>query len=94
MNSNYNKGRRNEYRSMALLEAEGYYCIRAAGSHGLFDLYAVSASNLILCQVKSGNAKPSMVEIAAMKAFPVPPNCRKVVHLWRPRQKLPEINVI
>lgn len=79
---------------MALLEAEGYHCMRSSGSHGLFDLYAVSASDLTLCQVKSGNAKPSTAEIVAMRALPVPPNCRKVVHLWRPRQKLPEINTI
>lgn len=40
-NSNYNRGRAYEYRAKKELEAQGYSVIRAAGSHGPFDLIAV-----------------------------------------------------
>jgi hypothetical protein len=91
LNRNYIKGRRNEYRSMAFLEGAGYHCIRAAGSRGLFDIWAVSATDFILCQVKSGDARLTTPDLTLIKALPVPTNCRKVVHIWRPRQKLPTI---
>jgi Holliday junction resolvase len=94
VNANYRKGRRNEYRSIALLEAAGYNCIRAAGSHGIFDIWAVSATDLLLVQVKSGEARLTSADLEAMKLFPTPPNCRKIVHVWRPKQRLPIVSEI
>lgn len=41
------KGRRAEYKSIKLLEASGYVCIRAAASKGVFDLVAVKSDDII-----------------------------------------------
>ena len=79
---------------MRLLEEAGYVCFRSAGSHGAADITAVSADEVLFVQVKRSSTSPSPTEIADLKALIVPPNCRKVVHLWRPRQKFPEINNI
>ncbi len=37
---------------MRLLEAVGYICFRMAGSLGVFDVIAVSATDILLIQVK------------------------------------------
>ena len=47
------KGTRNEHRSMQLLEAGGYRCTRAAASLGAWDVIGVSATDMVLVQVKS-----------------------------------------
>ena len=86
--SNYAKGRRAEYRSAAVLEAAGYEVTRSAGSKGLFDLIGISAADVVLVQVKSGRP-PSPAEREALADFQVPPNCRKLIHVWRPRARLP-----
>jgi len=39
-NRNYRNGRNFEYQIMRNLEKEKYICIRAAGSHGVFDVIA------------------------------------------------------
>lgn len=39
--ANYTKGRRFEYEIADILKREGYDVIRAAGSHGPFDLVAI-----------------------------------------------------
>lgn len=49
----YIKGRRKEYDRIKYLEAQGYYCIRSAGSKGLFDIVALNKNEIILEQVKS-----------------------------------------
>jgi len=42
--NNKAKGSRNERRSMALLEAAGYSCTRAAASLGVFDIIGISST--------------------------------------------------
>ena len=84
------KGRRNEHRSRRLLEAAGYTVTRAAGSLGVWDLVAIGSTDIALCQVKS-NAWPGAAEMEALKAFPAPPNARKLVHRWRDRQQTPDV---
>lgn len=42
------KGSRNEHRSMALLEANGYAVTRAAASLGVFDLVAIGSTDIVL----------------------------------------------
>lgn len=84
------KGRRNEYRSKRLLEAMGYVVVRAAASRGVFDLWGISRTEIILCQVKSGQW-PNEVEIEDIRQFPVPANARKVVHRWLGRRRFPDI---
>jgi hypothetical protein len=45
------KGKRNEHRSMALLEAAGYHCTRSAGSLGEWDI--IGPTDVVLCQVRT-----------------------------------------
>ena len=84
------KGRRNEHRSRDLLEAAGYRVMRSAGSLGPFDLLGLSTTDLVAVQVKS-NRPPGPLEMREMQEFPVPPNCRKLLHVWRDRQRQPDV---
>lgn len=61
-----------------------------AGSHGLFDLIAISPTDILCIQVKSRDL-PGPVEREALTAFRVPGNCRKLVHRYRDGQRLPEV---
>jgi Holliday junction resolvase-like predicted endonuclease len=83
------KGRRLEHRSRALLEAARYTVIRAAASKGDWDLVAYSATDWVLVQVKAGRA-PSPLERQALAEAPVPPHTRRLLHRWKPRQRLPD----
>lgn len=87
------KGTRNEHRSIALLEAAGYRCTRAAASLGVWDIIAIGSADVVLCQVKT-NAWPGSVEMEMLKAFSAPPNARKLVHRWRNRQRLPDVREV
>ena len=84
------KGTRNEYKSIRLLESLGYACTRAAASLGVFDIIAISPTDIILLQVKS-NAWPGSVEMENIKLFPAPQNARKLIHRWRDRASLPDV---
>ena len=84
------KGTKNEHRSMAVLESSGYLCTRSAASLGAWDLVAISSKDILLVQCKT-NRWPSAIELEAMENFPAPPNCRKLVHRWRPRKRLPDV---
>jgi hypothetical protein len=86
------KGSRNEHRSMAPLEA-GYACTRAAASLGVFDIVGIGPTDVVLVQTKS-NEWPRSVEMEAIRNFPAPANCRKLIHRWRDRQRLPDVRVI
>ena len=59
MNLHYNRGRRWEYIAKKELEAADYTVIRAAGSHGPYDLVAIPPdSSLVKCvQIKATKAK-------------------------------------
>jgi Holliday junction resolvase len=61
-NANYGKGRRYEYRAKKSLESMGYTVIRAAGSHGPFDLVAIGEHGNIALQVKA-DCKISTAEL-------------------------------
>jgi Holliday junction resolvase len=84
------KGSRNEHRSMRLLEAAGYQCTRSAASLGEWDIIGIGPDGFVLCQVKS-NRWPDEVEMEALQSFRCPPNCRRLVHRWRDRQRLPDV---
>jgi len=84
------KGRRNEYRSIRLLESAGYCCTRAAASLGVFDIVGIGSTDFILCQVKT-RVWPSRKEMEDIYSFRCPPNCRKIVHRWHDWQKLPDV---
>ena len=87
------KGTRNEHRSIALLEAAGYRCTRSAGSLGEWDIIGIGSTDVVLCQVKTRDW-PGTAEMEALKLFPAPANCRKLVHRWRDRQRLPDVREI
>jgi Holliday junction resolvase len=84
------KGTRREYASKQPLEAAGYTVFRMAGSHGLFNLIGISATDIVLVQVKSRDW-PSRAEREAITAFSAPRPCRKLVHRYRDGQRQPDI---
>lgn len=91
--NNAAKGRRNEYRSIEILEAAGYWCVRSAASKGPVDLVGIGTTGMVLVQVKS-NKWPSEVEMEALSNMPTPDNCRVMIHRWRDRQKLPDVKEV
>ncbi|MBM3763413.1 MAG: hypothetical protein FJW36_24650 [Acidobacteria bacterium] len=84
------KGRRCEYKSIQLLRDEGFEVIRAAASKGVFDLVGIGAAGLALIQVKA-NAWPGRAEVERMRAFPVPPGARRLIHRWDDGEREPRI---
>ncbi len=89
-NNNYINGRNREYRSVKLLEAAGYTCIRSAGSHGVWDVVGFSPTSMILVQVKY-ETKPSPAEMEGMRACQVPSNAVKLVHLYKKGTHAPTV---
>ena len=87
------KGTRNEHRSMAILEADGYRCSRSAASLGAWDIFGIRKTDVVLCQVKTRDW-PGAVEMETLKGFAVPGNCRRLIHRWRDRQRLPDVKEI
>ena len=83
------KGNRNEHRSMRLLEAAGYACTRAAASLGAWDIIGIGSSDVVLVQVKSRDW-PGSEEMETLTGFRCPANCRRLIHRWRDRQRLPD----
>ena len=82
----YDKGRRAEYRARDELLKQGPYhsVLRMAGSHGHADLVAVGERSVKFVQVKSTvKDKPSYrAEIDALREWPVPDNCEKELWIW------------
>ena len=87
------KGTQREHKSMALLEAQGYKCTRAAASLGVFDIVAVGLFDIKLVQVKS-NRWPDGKEMEEIAAFRCPPNCVKMIHRWRDYQSEPDVKLV
>lgn len=84
------KGTRNEHRTMRLLEAAGYACTRAAASLGAWDVIGIGATDVVLVQVKTRDW-PGSVEMETLRGFSCPPNCQRIVHRWRDRQRVPDV---
>lgn len=82
------KGTRNEHKTIKLLSAAGYECIRSAASLGPFDVIGISANDFVLVQVKS-NRNASAVEIETIRSLAVPSNCRKLIHIWKDGERTP-----
>ncbi|RLJ06867.1 MAG: hypothetical protein DRP12_03320 [Candidatus Aenigmatarchaeota archaeon] len=55
--ASYSRGTRRERIAKEILERSGYEVVRAAGSHGRYDLVAIGEEDIRLIQVKS--VKPS-----------------------------------
>jgi Holliday junction resolvase-like predicted endonuclease len=87
------KGNRNEHRSIAVLEAAGYRCLRSAASLGEWDIIGIGSSDILLVQVKTRDW-PGSAEMETLKMFSAPQNCRKIIHRWRHRARIPDVKVI
>jgi len=87
------KGTRNEHRSIALLESAGYRCTRAAASLGEWDIIGIGSTDVVLVQVKTRDW-PGSAEMETLQDFPCPPNCRRLVHRWRDRRRLPDVREV
>lgn len=87
------KGAVRERRSMAILEAAGYACTRAAASLGAFDIIGIGPVDIVLVQVKT-NSMPRADEIERMKKFRAPSNAKKFVHRYRDGRTLPEVREV
>lgn len=84
------KGNRNEHRSISILQAAGYRCCRSAASLGAWDIIGIGSTDVVLCQVKTRDW-PGAVEMETLQSFRCPPNCRRIIHCWRDRQRLPDV---
>jgi len=82
------KGTRTEAKVIELLEAIGFKCIRAAGSHGPFDLMAILHHVVFLIQVKT-NEKPRPAEIEEMRSLKTGEMILKCYCVWKDRKKYP-----
>lgn len=91
MNSNYRRGVRAEYRIKKLLESTGYTVIRAAGSHGHFDLVAWDKLGFRLIQSKTGSARVTPQDRESMKTMPRPANSSLEIWTFKPRMREPLI---
>ena len=87
------KGTRNEHRSMRLLEASGYSVTRAAASLGVWDLVGISATGFCVVQVKS-NRPSSPAERETLASFQCPPDCWRLIHVWKDRARAPVVTVL
>jgi hypothetical protein len=77
----YRKGRYYENRVRKELEADGYYTIRSAGSHGLWDVIAIRQDRIRLIQVKAGDP-PRKEERMRMAEFNKHPKIA-TKEIWR-----------
>jgi Holliday junction resolvase len=65
--NHYARGRAHEYAVRDALEAEGFWCARAAGSKGKADIVALRAGERpVLVQVKAGGPQVSPAEREAL----------------------------
>ena len=89
------KGTRLERRTIKLLEATGYLCIRAAGSLGPIDLAAINGSGIRLIQVKANDwPRPDEREGLREAAKGLPPNALIECWRWNDHAREPIIKLI
>ena len=79
----YRRGYAAELRAKRILERLGYTVIRAAGSHGLFDVCGLRRDGIVLVQVRRGAARLSSAERAEFRSVraSLPSNAR--CEYWR-----------
>ena len=88
------KGARAELRTVDLLEAAGYYCQKAGGSFGMFDIIAIGRLDTRCIQVKAGMRSCSGVEREQIQGIRLPPHFTKEIWRWPDRAKEPIIEWI
>jgi Holliday junction resolvase len=84
--NNYAKGYRFERRCAKTLEAMGFFVIRSAGSHGLFDLVALKPGIVWLVQCKVNREDLSKAEREALKRLAESLEARAVLAYRRARK--------
>lgn len=87
------KGTRNEHKTIRLLEASGYVCMRAGASLGVWDVIGIGPVDIVLVQVKS-NRWPGTEEMERLALFPAPGWARKLVHRWDDHKRLPKVKTL
>jgi hypothetical protein len=61
-NKNYIRGRVKEYEAIKMLQDSGFTCIRASGSHGLFDLIGWNENEVRFIQCKREKKRTALKE--------------------------------
>jgi len=92
--SRVHPGIRREYAARDILEAAGFEVVRAAGSHGLFDLVAWNRTSLRLIQVKLNSATVTGAEREAMLLTPAPGLATKEIWSFVSGNTKPTIEVL
>jgi hypothetical protein len=88
------KGARAEQKTKKRLVAAGYYCQKAGGSLGMFDLVAIGRLDTRCIQVKAGKQYCSRVEREQIQGIRMPPHHTKEIWRWPDRAKEPIIEWI
>ena len=81
----YESGARVERKVRKILEDQGYYVVRSAGSKGAVDLVAWSDQDIRLIQVKATSNKKytlNKTESQALQQVPRPKNARVQLYVW------------
>lgn len=84
--TNYNKGKRYEYKTRKVLEERGYYVMRSGASKGLADLLAFNKNELLVIQVKSGKSPFRSEDKKKFLELKVPDNAKKQLWSWKFRK--------
>lgn len=92
-NRNYIKGRQKEYSVMRMLEATGFNCIRASGSHGIFDVIAFGLGQVRMIQVKA-DCTMDDVEIEIAQNIKVPIGVTKELWIFTKGNRTPNIRIL
>lgn len=89
------KGTRAEHRAMRILEAVGYYCVRAGGSLGMFDVIAIGPRDVRCIQVKAGDGNYcSKIEREMMRDCRMLEACSREIWRFPDRCREPLIEVL
>ena len=88
------KGTRAEHRAARILEAAGYYVIRAGGSLGVFDIVGIGPGDLKCVSVKAGTKYVSAVEREQLELLTLPTWASKEIWRFPDRCKAPLIERI
>lgn len=87
------KGSRNEKKTIQYFEERSYWCIKAGGSLGVWDVVCVGTQpeqGGVLIQCKS-NRWPSRDEMKTLAEFACDPVFSKLVHRWDDRAREPKV---
>lgn len=87
--SNYRRGYAIELKAKEILEGAGFLVVRAAGSHGPFDLVAIGEKEVKLVQVKRTKGNPESVAarvLRELRGIGAPPFVSVEVWVWVERR--------